>query len=333
MGRRSAMALQNPQPHDQYQTVSHSVERDLDLFSDASSVSGHDLKYHGGRTIRDLHYVNFYVSGDTKWSRTDIEQIDTRLTAAMRDTQLNNVLLQYFDNQPIRTTALPSHPLVGYTPKTVTRGDIQAMIGWLHHQGFLSSFDLQNTVFNLLLPPGSVLTVDDRVSFDVSDEVAASVSPRSSNGVPSFEEGDSLTGLAGYHGSVVTANNERVYYTVSVYSQRGTGGTTNGIPAFAEPWKNVVATLYHQLVESRTNPDVEEAMRNASEENAKQYLGWVSESGLEVGDGPIRSNIPLSSIFREVPLTNGSGTVPVQLLWSNAIHGPEGPISSPHALP
>ena len=95
----------------------------------------------------------------------------------------------------------------------------------------------------------------------------------------------------------------------------------------------MVATLYHQLVESRTNPDVEEAMRNASEENAKQYLGWVSDSGLEVGDGPIRSNIPLSSIFREVPLTNGSGTVPVQLLWSNAIHGPEGPISSPHSLP
>lgn len=327
------MTLQSPQSKGQYQTVSHSVERDLDLFGDASSVSEHDLKYHGGRTIRDLYYVNCYISGDSKWTRTDIEKIDTRLAAAMRDTQLNNVLLQYFDNQPIRSTALPSHPLVGYTPKTVTRGDIQAMIGWLHHQGFLSSFDLQNTVFNLLLPSGSVLTVDDRASFDVSDEVAGSVSTGSGDAVPTFEEGESLTGLAGYHGSVVTANNERVYYTVSVYSQRGTGGTTNGIPAFAEPWKNVVATLYHQLTESRTNPDVEETMRHASEENAKQYLGWVSDSGLEVGDGPVRSDIPLSTIFREVPLTNGSGTVPVQLLWSNAIHGPEGPISSPHSLP
>jgi len=274
-----------------------------------------------------------YISGDQKWTRTDVEKIDRQLGAAMRDEHLNNVLLQYFDNQPIRSTALPSHPLVGYTPGTVTRGDIQNMIGWLHRQGFLRSFDLQNTVFNLLLPPDSVLTVDNRASIAVSDEVAGSIPSDSKGVVPAFEEGSSLAGLAGYHGSVVTAGNDRVYYAVSVYSERGRNQTTNGIPVFREPWKNVVATLYHQLVESRTNPDVEEAMRHEYDANAKQYLGWASDSGLEAGDVPLLANMSLSSVFREVPLADGSGVVPVQLPWSNAIGGPEGPRPQPHPRP
>jgi hypothetical protein len=32
----------------------------------------------------------------------------------------------------------------------------------------------------------------------------------------------------------------------------------NGIPAFDESWKNVVATFYHELVEARTDADVEQ---------------------------------------------------------------------------
>lgn len=329
-------SLQISHTTDRYREVSGSGGSDgrqFELIDENSTASDHDLKYQGGRIIRDLYYVNLYVSGDTKWSPTDVEQIDNRLSAAMQDKHLNNVLLQYFDNQPIRSTALPSHPLVGYTPQTVTRGDIQNMIAWLHRQGFLSSFDLQNTVFNLLLPSGSVLTVDNRASIVVSDEVAGSLPGQSNDAVPESEDGDSLTGLAGYHGSVVTANNERVYYAVSVYSEKGVNGTTNGIPVFAAPWKNVVATLYHQLVESRTNPDVEEAMRHSSEDTAKQHLGWISDFGLELGDVPILPHIPLSSVFREVPLASGSGVVPVQLPWSNAVHGPEGPISQPHPLP
>ncbi len=307
--------------------------RDFDLFGDSAPATDHNLKYHGGRTIRDLSYVNLYISGDKKWTRTDVEQIDRSLAAAMADEHLNNVLLQYFENQPLRSTPLLSHPLVGYTPGKVTRGDIQHMIGWLHHQRFLASFDLKNTVFNLILPPGSVLTVDDHASVTVSDEVAASVPGSSMGVVPTFEEGDSLSGLAGYHGSVVTADNDRVYYTVSVYSERGTNQTTNGIPVFREPWKNVVATLYHQLVECRTNPDVEEAMRQESDVNARSFLGWASDSGLEIGDVPLLMNSSLSSVIREVPLSNGSGVVPIQLPWSNAVGGPEGPRSQPHPGP
>lgn len=331
--RGNLQVLQISEANSEIQPMSAGGERQFDFFGDSSPTSDHSLKYHGGRTIRDLYYVNLYISGDKKWTRADVERIDRHLAAAMSDEHLNNVLLQYFGNQPIRSTALPSHPLVGYTPGTVTRGDIQYIIGWLHRQGFLKSFDLQNTVFNLLLPPGSVLTVDDRATIAVSDEVAGSLPSDSKGGVPAFEDGHSLTGLAGYHGSVVTAGNDRVYYAVSVYSERGANRTTNGIPAFSEPWKNVVATLYHQLVDSRTNPDVEEVLRHESDANAKQYLGWASDSGLEAGDVPLLGNTPLRSLFREVPLANGSGVVPIQLPWSNAVAAPEGPRSQPHSRP
>lgn len=332
-GRTNRSIRQIAHSSSQAESGSDGSPREFDLFGDSAPSPDHSLKYHGGRTIRDLSYVNLYISGDKQWTRSDVERIDRSLAAAMADEYLNNVLLQYFENQPIRSTTLPSHPLVGYTPNKVTRGDIQYMIGWLHRQGFLSTFDLKNTVFNLLLPPGSVLTVDDQPSIAVSEEVAARIPTSSLGGVPAFEDGDSLRGLAGYHGSVVTADNDRVYYAVSVYSERGANQTTNGIPVFREPWKNVVATLYHQLMECRTNPDVEEAIRQESELNARSLLGWASDSGLEIGDTPLLINSSLSNVILEVPLANGSGRVPVQLPWSNAVGGPEGPRSRPHPGP
>jgi hypothetical protein len=284
-----------------------------------SAAADDDLKYRGGKLIRNLSYVNLYISGDTEWSAADVERIDANLSAAMRDEHLNNVLLQYYDNQPITSSALPSHPLVGYTPGTVTRGDIDNYVNHLYRQGFLRSFDLDNTVFNFLLPPGTVL----------ADRHSAANGQRGQDS----EVADSAAGLGGFHGSVVTADGGRVYFAVGVYSQRFANGATNGIPVFSEPWKNVVATLYHQLTEARTNPDVEDAIRESSDLNADRNLGWVSDSGLEIGDLPLRANVPLTSVVREVPLADGSGTVPVQLPYSNFVHGFEGPVPQPHPLP
>ena len=300
------------------------------LIDDASPTPNEDLKYRGGRIIRDLFYVNLYISGDTEWTAADVQQIDHNLSAAMRDEHLNNVLLQYYNNQPITSTALPSHPLVGYTPKTVTRGDIQNYATYLHRQGFLQPYDLANTVFNFLLPPGTVLTTDNRAANALREDGNAAT--LDTQDIASAE-GDSLAGMGGYHGSVVIANGGRIYYSVDVYSQRGANGTTNGIPVLSEPWKNVVATLYHQLIEARTDPDVEEALRNSSDLNTDRYLGWVSDSGHEIGDFPIYANIPITSVIREVPLADRNGMVPVQLPYSNFVHGPEGPIPQPHPLP
>ena len=116
-------------------------------------------------------------------------------------------------------------------------------------------------------------------------------------------------GLAGYHGSVAGH-----YYAVSVYSEG-----THGIAAFDEPWKNVCATVYHELQEARTDPDVEEAIRTGK----SSFLGWYSPQGGEIGDIPIsESGGDLSKVMVEVPLADGSGTVPVQLMWSNRDSAP-----------
>jgi hypothetical protein len=294
----------------------------------------YELRYRGGRLIRDLFYVNLYVSGDTGWSEADVTRIDQSLSAAMRDRHLNNVLLQYFNNQPISSTALPSHPLVGYTPGTVTRGDIQNYVTYLHQQGFLRPYDLKNTVFNFLLPPGTVLTTDDSAANSLRDDSRFSVeaSSASQSGVAGSDEVDSLAGLGGYHGSVVIAGGGRIYFSADVYSESHADGTSNGIPVFDEPWKNVVATLYHQLIEARTDPDVEDALRDARNPNVDRYLGWVSDSGHEIGDLPLQQNVPITSVIKEVPLADGSGLVPVQLPHSNVARGPEGPIPNPHPL-
>jgi hypothetical protein len=105
-----------------------------------------------------------------------------------------------------------------------------------------------------------------------------------------------------------------------VYSERG-----NGIDEFHEPWRNVCATVYHELQEIRTDPDVEDAIRAGTAPGGERLLGWYSPRGGEIGD--------MAIVMEQVPLADGSGMVPVQLMWSNAVGGPEGPIKEPHPLP
>ncbi len=318
-------------------TVQQGRQFDADLFGDDNGVSTsyEDLKYRGGRTIPHLRYVNLYISGDTEWTEANVTRVDRSLSAAMQDRNLNNVLLQYFNNQQITATALPSHPLVGYTPSKVTRGDIQNYAAYLHQRGYLRSYDLKNTVFNFLLPPGTLLATDSQAANsqrESSDTYSQSIDSVSRSTASNLDDADSLSGLAGYHGSVVIANGGRIYFAVATYSEQLPNGGSNGIPVFEEPWKNVVATLYHQLIEVRTDPDVEDALRDPLNPNARRSLGWVTDSGLEIGDLPLQNNLPLTDIIKEVPLADGSGMVPVQLPHSNAVRGPEGPISQPHSL-
>ncbi|MEZ6121600.1 MAG: hypothetical protein R3C49_00335 [Planctomycetaceae bacterium] len=325
-----------------------------DRITGFTSSPAEDLKYRGGRTIPHLHFVNLYVGGDDAWSKNDILQIDRAIAAAMSDRNLNNVMMQYFQNQPITSTAHVSHPLVGYRPSKMSQGDVEYCLAYLYDNGFLTDFDLSSTVFNFLLPSGTVLTDDSSrmgtmsatersaswrsrrdstspVSMSTRQDVAAESEDRSEPvGIPEAEQSTSLGGLGGYHGSI-RKNGIPVYYSVDVYSEVR-NGQANGIPVFSEPWKNVVATLYHELNEARTDPDVEDVIRNPYAPNADRLLGWTSDRGEECGDYPIDAARELSTIVREVPLTDGSGMVPVQFQYSNAVHGPEGPIAQPHPL-
>jgi hypothetical protein len=116
---------------------------------------------------------------------------------------------------------------------------------------------------------------------------------------------------------------------VGVYSETLPDGTVNGIPVFDQPWKNVVATFYHELNEARTDADVEDAIRAGSDPSATKFLGWTSKQGEECGDFPVAEANPLTQVFQEVELTDKSGTVPVQFQYSDAAHGPEGPRATP----
>jgi hypothetical protein len=293
----------------------------------------HDLTYHGGKIIPDLTFTNFYVGGQAAWNAGDITNIDQALSAAMSDQHLNNVMQQYFAG-PITTKFRPSTVLAGPPPATVSQGDIEQTVKSLYDNGSLARYDLATTVGVFLLPRGTILTDDPTPTGGAAEPrrmpTKDSTSRTRMTREPKFDEAvDSLHGLGGYHGSIHPAAGITVYYAVGVYSETQPDETTNGIPVFDQPWKNVVATFYHELNEARTDADVEDANR-PNAKNPMQFIGWLSRKGEECGDFPVFEARPLTRVFQEVPLTNGSGTVPIQFMYSDAVHGPEGPISAPH---
>jgi hypothetical protein len=265
-----------------------------------------DLRYLGGRTIPRLTFTNVYLGA---WDTAERTQLDRALAGAMADPHLNNVLAQYFTG-PIGSTFAGSRAHAGAVGPRVYRDTLEALVGELDQAGSFAALDLKTSVVCLLLPHGAVLVDGD--SSGQGHQV------------------DSLHGLGGYHGSVHVRRGgrrrETVYYAVSVYSEGA-----NGIVAFPEPWQNVCATLYHELCEARTDPDVEDAIRAGATPAAERLLGWYSPRGGEIGDIPMAElQGELDLVMQKVPLADGSGSVPIQLMWSNAVAGPEGPISRPH---
>ncbi len=287
----------------------------------AGGLSGsphEDLVYRGGWTIKDLKYINIYVGGKSAWTATDWKSIDNALAAAMSDEKLNNVVMQYFGNQPVTNQFLKSFFMEGWKPTAVAKDDLEAQVQSLYNQHAFDGLDLRNTVVNFMLPRGTVL----------KDPSGGAQQKVSNAAIPLADAEDSTGGLGGYHGSAHIGN-ATVYYSVGVYSERMPNGGTNGIPVFNANWKNVVATFYHELQEARTDADVDDA---ATSPLGMRVLGWTSDTGNEIGDYPIAEAKSLLQVFQEVPLADGSGTVPVQLCYSNAVHGPEGPIDYPHGL-
>jgi len=287
----------------------------------------HNLVFHGGRTMPALTFFNFYIGGAGSWDSGDRANIDKALAAAMSDRNLNNVMMQYFKNQQITSTFKGSTVLPGTKPDSFSQADIETLVKSLHAQGTLKGYDLTSTVFNFLLPRGSVLTTDSNGSSSVG---ASNASHR--NPVHPEEDDSSLEGLGGYHGSVHVAPDTKIYYAIGVYSELLPDGRTNGIVAFDAPWKNIVATFYHELNEARTDADVEDAIRAGNDPGAVKFLGWVSRQGEECGDFPVSEATDLHLVMKEVGLTEGNGKVPIQFQYSNAVSGPEGPIPQPHPL-
>ena len=254
-----------------------------------------------GKIIDQLTFTHVYLGGAAAWNADDVKQIDWALPAAMEDPQLNNVLAQYFPSG-MTTTFAPSRTLEHPAPPRVYRDTIEEIVTSLETSGF----DLATTAFAMLLPRGVVLVDGNSTG---------------GNGV------DSQHGLGGYHGSIHRGS-DTVYYAVGAFSEG-----TNGISVFPEGWKNTCAVFYHELCETRTDPDVEDAIRAGSSPTARDFLGWYSLQGGEIGDIPLEeAGSNLGAIITEVTLTGSTQKVPVQFMWSNAVGGPEGPIAQPHGL-
>ena len=284
-----------------------------------SAHTGLNLHNFGGKTIESLTFHNVYVGGYAAWSIDDVNKIDASLAAAMTDAHLNNVLAQYYRDGSPTTTFKGSRELPGPVPSHVYRDTVESFVAGLDQRNALHGFDLGSTVFCFMLPRGVVLVDGDKGSAHHSANLALRERD---------EAADSKHGLGGFHGSVHAKHGgktDTVYYAVGVYSEG-----SNGIVAFDQPWKNICATFYHELCEARTDADVEDAIRAGNSPNANSFLGWYSPRGGEIGDIPIEEAGPdIELVMKEVPLVRG-GTAPIQLMWSNAVGGPEGPIAKRH---
>ena len=265
----------------------------------------YDMSFFGGTTVETGTVVPLYVGGSgasgaaTQWAQSDISSIDAALAQALTDTNLETVMAQYFRAQPSITVGASG--AVSNDATSLQQSDIETMVQNEFAAGALTG-DTASTLFCFLLSPGTRLFASDG--------------------------SDSYNGLGGYHGSVSVSGSggqQTVYYAAGVYSETS-GGVTNGIPAFDQPWKNVVATFYHEINEWRTDADVEQATGS----NLNGVLGWYAQQYGEIGDIPItEAGQNLSEVFIEVTLASGSGTVPIQIMYSNFDHGPAEVTSAP----
>jgi hypothetical protein len=292
--------------------------RSSDLAAGFRPQPSWNLVDNGGATIPQLTFINCYVGGAGDWSPDDMKNIDAALSAAMSDADLQSVVEQYFVGESVTSTMLPSIQHDVNLPGTVCKNYAEKLAEQLHGAGVLGNADALQSVINIMLPEGILLSDDFSPGSGAAAHEQEEEHERRRRGVIKLDPDDaanSKEGLGGYHGNIHLAGGGSCYYAVGVYSEGD-----NGIVAFDEPWKNVVATFYHELVEARTDAAVEDVNRTG---NGK-LLGWYSDGGRgEIGDLPINaSGGDLSLVFKEVQLADGSGTVPIQLMWSNAASGP-----------
>lgn len=265
-----------------------------------------DLIFFGGKVVPQMEFQNIYLGGLASWTDEDVSSIDTAILRAMRQKPLNNVVSQYFPGAKLDCDMRTSFVVDEAKPKRLDEPDVQAQVIAMYDGGLLKKSSLGSCLFNLILPAGTVLKLGSS---------------------------SSLNGLGGFHGSVhLQRAGKRVtlYYSANVYSEFLPDGRENGIVVFNRPWKNVVGTLYHELNEFRTDADVNDAI--AKDDN--DFLGWMSRSGQEIGDQPIFAAGgagDLRLVFKEVRDPPRKLRLPVQFMYSNVAHGPEGPIAQPHA--
>ena len=264
-----------------------------------------DLKFHGGKTVPQMVFQNVFLGGRASWLASDIDSINTTITLAMQDRRLNNVVAQFFDaGVKLTCDPRPLFVLEESHRAMLDQPSAKQLVSRLVQQGQLSDSDLGQHNLQPVATSWSRAQARPRRFAPRAWRVSQSRCTFSSR-----------------------ARRRSAYYSANVFSQRLPNGRVNGIPAFDASWKDVVGTLYHEINEFRTDPDVGDAI----EQNSDDFLGWMGAQG-EIGDQPIAAAGAvgnLSLVFQEIMSSTGNGRVPVQFLFSNAVHGAEGPIDQP----
>ncbi|MGH7155835.1 MAG: hypothetical protein ACREF3_18055 [Acetobacteraceae bacterium] len=277
----------------------------------ATLASALSLQDYGGSTIQDLSYKAFYIGA--AWNaatlRAQRASLDTALATAMTDPTLNQVFPQYFNAKPVTAKPLQSDQClflnkVDWQPYFYN-DDVVSMIASLYGGNQLPPGDLRTFCLILVLPPGTILY-----------QAPNPATPGESNEKSAGGFTDSMDGLASYHSAAVMKDGTRIYYAVTVWSDGENGAA---IPGW-QPWENVCAGLYHELAETRTNPDLTKLPPNKN-------WGWASVDGDEIGDLSViwAGDDPAKVFVKDIAGISG---VPVALLWSDKEHGPFDPRSA-----
>ena len=269
------------------------------LAAGVSASPQDDLIFRGGKTLPHMAFQNIYLGHPNDFAHGDFESIDNAITRLVRDERLQTIIQQYFPGKKLEYDIATSVMLDENRPNEMDEPDVQNKVIDLFDKKLIAATDLDRTIFNLVLPPDTVLNLNSS---------------------------SSRNGLGGYHGSVHFSREGQtrtLYYSANVYSAVRSG-QRNGIPFFSAPWKNVVCTLYHELMESQTDPDVGDAIRL----NDRRFIGFNSKFGQEIGDQPIAAN-SLDKVFKEVLAMPGPTATPMQFMFSNKVHGAEGPDEKP----
>ncbi len=289
------------------------------------------LVFRGGRTIADLSYKNFYYGatwapppGPDSAGNPHVAAraaIEPALAAAMQDAGLNGILAQYVPGQAIRATPLTSEVIaddVRPDPDApFDETDIRRVVAGLLSAGRLGGLDFATTAINVVLPMGMTLAVAGL------DEAARPPGVKPMPGVPN-DAPNASTAIAGYHGTVPlqqSGASHDILYSVVVWSDGATGIPVPGWPA----WQAITATLYHELQEIRTNPDVDQAVRTGD----SRFIAWNTDplDGPDGSDCREIADLPLilnhDSQHQAFMLASVAGPdgqqiqVPIQRLWCN----------------
>ena len=184
--------------------------------------------FTAAKIITDLHFMNFFVGADA-WAASDISNLNENLAAARSDTGLNNVMEQYFPGS-ITSTFDGSGSLAGPAPVTFSQGDVEALVASLEAQGRFAGRDLQSTVFNFMLPTGTILNADEATTSSVSRAALTSKdTDKKKSPIPDDDDGDSTQRLGGYHGSVHIGG-DTLYYAIGVFSEVRPDGNPERYP-------------------------------------------------------------------------------------------------------